>query len=224
LTGASGLSGRPQTGPTRGNGGSSRSTKPWSFPDLQGHYIATTDDNGDRIGPVVTYDPWGTQTPAAGTPLDNTTGNADLGPFGSAGKLEEHTTAKPIVLMGARPYSPTHGRFLTIDPIQGGCANNYVYVHGNPTNTKDLSGMGGLGDFFEPLKGWVGFGVETIKDNVFTCEDTTFTRIAGALSLVPPVGRGARDARGAATPQAWSTSRSALRSGMRRREDSELQH
>jgi RHS repeat-associated protein len=123
-------------------------TKTWSFPDLQGHYIATTDNNGDPISPVVTYDPWGAQTPT-GTPLDNTTGNADLGPFGSAGKLEEHATTKPIILMGARPYTPTHGRFLTIDPIQGGCANNYVYVHGDPVNSSDLSGMGGLGDLWD---------------------------------------------------------------------------
>ncbi len=26
------------------------------------------------------------------------------------------------------------------DPIEGGCANNYVYVYGDPVNTSDLSG------------------------------------------------------------------------------------
>src|SRR5262249_17214856 len=32
-------------------------------------------------------------------------------------------------------------RFLTVDPIQGGCANTYAYVFGDPLNTHDLSGQ-----------------------------------------------------------------------------------
>jgi RHS repeat-associated protein len=56
------------------------------------------------------------------------------------GKFTERTAATPLITMGARPLAPTRARFLTIDPIEGGCANPYVYVHGDPVNTSDLSG------------------------------------------------------------------------------------
>jgi hypothetical protein len=43
--------------------------------------------------------------------------------------------------MCARPNDPTLGRFLEVDPIPGGCANDYVYVHGDPVNASDLDGL-----------------------------------------------------------------------------------
>lgn len=45
--------------------------------------------------------------------------------------------------MGARPhvpYVPGMGRFLGVDPVEGGCANDYAYVHGDPINESDASG------------------------------------------------------------------------------------
>jgi hypothetical protein len=42
--------------------------------------------------------------------------------------------------MGARPYSPLLGRFLTVDPVEGGSANNYDYTSADPTNGTDLDG------------------------------------------------------------------------------------
>lgn len=112
----------------------------YSLPDLHGHTIATADKTGNRIGPLHTYDPWGNEHPTATPGVDNLDGNADQGAYATAGKLTEHGTTIPIVLMGARAMSPTHGRFLSIDPVKGGCANDYVYVHGDPINTSDLAG------------------------------------------------------------------------------------
>jgi hypothetical protein len=43
--------------------------------------------------------------------------------------------------MGARPYLPSIGRFLAQDPVDGGSANAYDYVSGDPVNGLDLTGM-----------------------------------------------------------------------------------
>jgi hypothetical protein len=42
--------------------------------------------------------------------------------------------------MGARPYVPGLGRFLEVDPIEGGSANDYDYGLGDPLNRVDLDG------------------------------------------------------------------------------------
>lgn len=44
--------------------------------------------------------------------------------------------------MGARPYSPFLGRFLTVDPVAGGSANDYDYdyTNGDPINETDIDG------------------------------------------------------------------------------------
>lgn len=42
--------------------------------------------------------------------------------------------------MGVRLYDPNLGRFLEVDPVEGGCSNPYAYVHGDPVNQFDLSG------------------------------------------------------------------------------------
>jgi hypothetical protein len=42
--------------------------------------------------------------------------------------------------MGARPYDPALGRFLSVDPIEGGSLNNYDYAAHDPVNAYDLTG------------------------------------------------------------------------------------
>jgi len=41
--------------------------------------------------------------------------------------------------MGARLYVPSLGRFLQVDPVEGGTLNPYVYAH-DPVNMEDYSG------------------------------------------------------------------------------------
>lgn len=44
------------------------------------------------------------------------------------------------MLTGARPYDPTLGRFLSVDPIDGGSLNAYDYAGQDPINGYDLAG------------------------------------------------------------------------------------
>jgi len=43
--------------------------------------------------------------------------------------------------MGARVYLPAVGRFLQVDPVDGGSANAYDYALQNPVNMQDLTGQ-----------------------------------------------------------------------------------
>lgn len=103
--------------------------------------------------------PGGTSSPAVPTPWStvvNLDGDVDQGAFGSKGKVTERRGTSPIVFMGARAYAPVCGRFLSTDPVGGGCANRYVYVFGDPINLSDLSGKG-IGD-------WLSDRVDDAKD------------------------------------------------------------
>jgi RHS repeat-associated protein len=44
------------------------------------------------------------------------------------------------VEMGARVYLPKVGRFLQVDPVDGGSLNAYDYAMDDPSNVSDLSG------------------------------------------------------------------------------------
>jgi RHS repeat-associated protein len=129
----------------------------WSYTNLQGDTTLTATDTGAPQGNPVVYDPWGVPAPGS-NPIANTpAGSPTLAAYGAAGKLTDPNNN--LITMGARPFNPAEARFVTVDPIQGGCANPYTYAFGDPLNFPDLSGKAGC-DYSHPYLKYFGSWTE----------------------------------------------------------------
>jgi RHS repeat-associated protein len=109
------------------------STATYLYYDGHGNLAAEADSSGNiTSGGEHTYDPFG-------APLDTPPANATSHRYVGADNKQYDSTSG-LILMGARPYDPTLGRFLTVDPIDGGSLNNYDYADQDPINNYDLAG------------------------------------------------------------------------------------
>jgi RHS repeat-associated protein len=101
-----------------------------TYPIQNGHgdSVGTTDANGAFI-PNPPTDEFGVgQTPSN-----------RLGWLGGKERFVADATLG-LVRMGVRLYDPSLGRFLEVDPVEGGSANDYDYVNQDPVNGFDLDG------------------------------------------------------------------------------------
>ena len=67
------------------------------------------------------------------------------------GKQRSGEAVGDVILMGVRLYSPGIGRFLQVDPVDGGNATAYDYCAGDPVNCTDLDGKFGWGSIKKGL-------------------------------------------------------------------------
>jgi RHS repeat-associated protein len=107
----------------------------WSYSNLHGDTTATATPTGIKIGATQKYQADGKPIT---NPLDLLTGTHE---YGWLGQHQRPTnTMGGYIEMGTRIYIPTLGRFLSVDPIEGGNTNNYTYPN-DPVNGFDLDGL-----------------------------------------------------------------------------------
>lgn len=116
----------------------------WQYPNLLGHTLVT--GNGTGHGAMQVFDPFGQpldmSTYAIGTVAANQAGETATGSgwhLGARKPVEAESTVL-VIEMGARLYVPALGRFLQVDPIEGGVDNDYVWPT-DPVGSSDLDGQ-----------------------------------------------------------------------------------
>lgn len=145
----------------------------WQYPSMLGHTVTTGD--GTVGGSAQLYDPYG-QPLEQGTYAIGTTAADDSGATAGrtgwqqgAQRIADTAGTVTVIEMGARLYVPGLGRFLQVDPVEGGVDNDYVWPT-DPIGYSDPTGRA-VWDLLD-------------HNDARLWTQTLFTVVAGAAAVV----------------------------------------
>ena len=162
------------------------STVSYQYFNAHGDLAAEATSTGTRTA-TYTYDPFGApnDTAPANTTTERWTGAFDK-------KLD---TTTGLIAMGARGYDPALGRFLSVDPIDGGSLNGYDYAGQDPVNNYDLDGemfaadQGGGGRHVIDGGGCGGFGYQDCRGTEGDAQEPVDKTLDRATAVVKQDGK-----------------------------------
>lgn len=111
----------------------------YSLKNYHGDTTLTFTEKGVATGSMLAYGPFGESL--LGDPINSAINATDssMGWAANPTRKSDSRYTTTFIQMGARVYIPTLGRFLQVDPIEGGTLNDYVYAQ-DPVNGQDYSG------------------------------------------------------------------------------------
>jgi len=152
-----------------------------SYPisNFHGDVVGTTDSSG-TFTPGVAVDEFG----QGAQPANHIGWLGDKERFTVGGGLD-------LLQMGVRLYSPTLGRFLEVDPVEGGSANDYDYGSQDPVNNFDLSGR------------WLGAFGNWVADHASSFADRERRGFKHIWHKIQPAWRKIADAASSVAKKTW---------------------
>jgi len=141
---------------------------------------------------LLAYGPFGEQLIAGtlGTTTVNNLNATDktMGWAANPARKQDSRYTTSFIQMGARVYIPSLGRFLQVDPVDGGTLNGYVYV-ADPINSSDYSGRWGIGNLFSAIVKVVKAVVKAIITPIAAVARTAWSYVSQPKAAASGGGR-----------------------------------